>query len=264
VADAGASGAEEAASPTAAEMRAEVERADALEKIQWSWTLRGLGFHYARLVILLLSLLAFLLALILEGMHATPVAALLVGSGIGMSVVGPALGLIGSFLCFRIPRPVGARRFIALSLLLDVAVIPLNYFHYNGAFAATAEAIGLPPQYAGPVLFAVVQLTSWICYMFFQRRLAEFFDDSMADDEAWRILGSGILLAVALALVVAGLVVVLVRLPQLLANEPLAIAFIRPVAYLALLLLAFLYAKLLFRQLALIGTLRGLIRKAGF
>jgi hypothetical protein len=229
----------------------------ARETARWAWTKRGLGFHYARIVVIILSFLAYLFALVLQSVHATPVAAVLLCSSFGVSLVGPALGLIGSLLCLRVPSQAGARPFIILSLMLDVIVIPSTSLQYTGVLTAAAEAVGLSTPLLALIVFGALQMADWVFYIFFQRRLAQFFDDDNAADEAVQVLVRGVLLVVAPVLLVFGFIVLLVQVP-------LVGCLMLPLAYLLLIFLAALYVKFLLRQLALIDTLRGLIRNAGF
>jgi hypothetical protein len=227
------------------------------ERVRWAWTRAGLGFHYARLVVVLLSFLAYLFALILQSVHAIPVAAVLVCSSVGESLVGPALGLVGSFLCLRVPRDTDARGFIIASLLLDMVVIPFTTLQYTGVLAGLADVVGLSDPLAVLIVFGLLQMADWALYLFFQRRLALTFDDANAADEAVQILVRGLLLVVGPVLAVFGFM-------ALLTQVPLVGCLMFPTAYLLLFVLAVLYVNFLLRQLALIASLRGLIRRAAY
>jgi hypothetical protein len=254
--------------------------AEAREKAQWAWTKRGLGFHYARLIIVILSFMVFAVAGALESAQLIRAAGVALWSLLGMSLLGPGLGFIGSLLCIRVPPHVGARRFIALSLLLDVAVIAFIYLYLTENLAGTREAVGLDPEFVAVIIFTLIQLADWISYLFFQRRLAQFFDDSIATDEAMQIMAWGVILG-ALVSAPALLAPLIGKTPEL----ALAVWIAELVLCFAVLVVAwpldsaamyvygfifmpfFLLAvclRLVFRQLTLIGTLRTLIGKAGF
>jgi hypothetical protein len=157
----------------------------------------GLGFHYARMLINLVAML-FLMGLVCfesgSRMVNSPVASA-ASAGLGISglilfialiFLLPLLGLIGSVLCLWVPRESKSRGVLIASLVLDVAVIPL------GVVLAVMEISGF---------FAIpVGLTSWILFMLFLQRLAQYLDQRSAVQDARNLLVLGIALFVGVPL----------------------------------------------------------------
>lgn len=168
----------------------------------------GLGFHYAQLILYLLShvgLLGLLLYALSNrpGPDGRPDITLGVG---GMAVAGlfvlqAILGIIGSTLCALVPAESGAKWVILLSLLLDVAVIPF------GVYLVLAE---LPTIIAGAVSFV-----SWMLFMVFLMRLAYYIHQNGLGHEAGGkiVRGLALFVLVPLMIVLLGMLAVLSVVP---------------------------------------------------
>lgn len=157
----------------------------------------GLGFHYARLVLLLLAVLV-LLGLVCFGgtvraWAAVPVLVLGGLAALGIVLLAAVLGVVGSVLCLWVGRPSRAWWFIFGSLLLDALTLPLAVF------------VQPPELYV--LLGWVVQLASWILFMQFLRRLAVYVDRSGDANDVMVFITRGVALfvAVPLLLVLLGL-----------------------------------------------------------
>jgi len=214
---------------------------------RWAHVERGLGFLYARLVIVLVCFLLGLSRLILEGSILSKVNQILVlTEAVGLLVAGPVLGLIGSLFSLRVPRYTGARPYIVLSFLLDPVSLPFAYFYFVGQYTPQGELLVLLGGRAA-------QAMSWVLYILFQRRLAVHFNEEIAADEAAQILVWGVILVPAPWALVGAFLLLFQVAPFL--------AFITGPGWMVLpFVLIVLYVKFLLRQLALLGTLRQVIR----
>jgi hypothetical protein len=97
----------------------------AAAKNRLRWLSRGLGFHYARLILLLVTLLVWIIMVPVltfssednwdpEILHA---------GVLGMLALESGCAVIGSILCLAAPGDAHARRFLLLSLVLDPTTI---------------------------------------------------------------------------------------------------------------------------------------------
>jgi hypothetical protein len=244
-----------------------------------SWVDRGLGFHYARLVVVLLFDVIlgvgfrFFAVIIPSQSSVIPYGVVL------PLMIAALLGLIGSILCLRAPPQSKARILILLALLLDLVVFPSTYFIYfnSNTISFNADGIGLTPEQvvlAGIIVGEVFQLISWICFVFYLRQLALHFHEEVAADEAIQILVWGIgLLVVPLLLFALGAfglvsfwllfiylgLLYILSLASFWESVPsvgrfywLLLWFVAPI---------YLYFKFLLKQLSLIATVRQVIRR---
>jgi hypothetical protein len=176
---------------------------------------RGLGFHYARQIILLVGLLISLLQLILLGPKLLPTAdapregsvrsflftavgflVLLLSEGRGV------IGILGSAFCAAVPAKSGARGLIVASLVLDCLTLPLPLIvpFLDDLPGALLSLVG-----------SVFGLVAWILFMLFLRKLAYYLDAEDCGDEAQHLLIKGLLMLIGLpvALIVAGIIALL-------------------------------------------------------
>jgi hypothetical protein len=200
----------------------------------------GLGFHYARLVLFLLTTVLLVgLSVGVALVPRSPIVRVLVVIGslvtLGLFFLVPVLGLIGSILCLWVPKASKAKGLILASVALDVAAIPIGL---------VVQMRGLPS-----LLVAPMGLASWVLFMLFLRRLASYLKQQPVAAEALALLWWGLLLVVLPPVVLLLLSLVLRFLPWL---SIIAL----PVGLIAWVVLAI---KFLIRLLALIGTLRQLI-----
>jgi hypothetical protein len=177
----------------------------------------GLGFHYAKTALQLLALLLLLLTggMVLYLALAPPdlvmAAVLIVGAGmifltLGLFLLAPMLGFIGSILCLSVPRS-EAKWFIIGSFLLEL--LPLLF----GVAVQVVQVIALPeiklPREAGnlqvpwPLILAQLfswpcLLLSWVLFMLFLWQLGREVRDRTLASESLAILGKGLVLAVGL------------------------------------------------------------------
>ena len=220
-----------------------------LDLVDW-----GLGFHYARLTLLLFCMVAFLGLLILGVFGLEVPESLLIVIDLlagAILLIAPVVGLTGSLLCLGIPPEAKTRRYLAVALLLDFP-LPLAYF------ALESE----PGQLFVYIGAGIVQLLSWAFFMAFLRELARYLEQEVAADEALRLLKFGINLYTGI-LVFTGVVVwfadfarpVSTKQPETYWPGCFLVLAIPVAIYLLYLLSVFLI-----KQLNLIGTLRQVIR----
>jgi hypothetical protein len=146
----------------------------------------GLGFHYARLVLTLLTVLV-MMGLVCYGVamrSREPDSIAIVGwlTAGGIVMLAALLGIVGSILCLWVGRASRAWWFIFISLLLDVLTPPLIVF---------LQLVAIPPFLAWGVEFA-----SWICFMLFLRRLALYVDRPDEANEIMAFITRGVALLV--------------------------------------------------------------------
>jgi hypothetical protein len=167
-----------------------------------SYVQLGLGFHYARLVLTLLVVLALMASIAYAGLtKAQPgdlgllVAALAL---IGLVLLAAVLGLLGSIFCLWVGRASRAWGFIFASLVLDLLTVPLGVY---------LQIASLPPWISCGVIFV-----SWILFMLFLQRLALYLDRPGEANELMTLIVRGIALVVAvpLLLILLGMVAMIV------------------------------------------------------
>lgn len=188
-----------AAPPSAA--KGDDERAE--QKRRLGRVSRGLGLHYARLLVLLFSI--FGLVLVALGTDIVPegiLSALALVIGAALFLLGPVLGLIGSVLCFWIPPESRARGLIVLMVLVDLVPYPLGYIFFIGPVPADMKIL---------VVYAVagLQVVSWMLFALFLRQLSRYLGQEGLAIDAARLLVIGLcltVLPVLLWLFLAGLV----------------------------------------------------------
>jgi hypothetical protein len=211
---------------------------------------RGLGFHYARLVLFLLEILLFLVLGLLgvtpDSLPTRVLAMTLALVTFGIILLVPLLGLIGSILCLWVPPESAARRFIWTSLVIDLILLGLSVF---GGIAEAAGIARLLWQ-GGSLVLAVL---SWVFFMLFLIRLGWYFDEPVIAEDGRALLIKGIALAVLVPLGLVGILVMLYALPPV----GCLLVLLTPVLLVVVLVV---YIKFLFQQLALIGSLRQVIR----
>jgi hypothetical protein len=245
--------------PRAGEERAPRVNTRGLEQVNL-----GLGFHYARIVIVLFGLLAMIAIMFalgamgaraaeaakagrtpnLAGLGVAVVLALIVS--IAVNFVAPALGLVGSILCAFAPPQSEAKGFILASLVLDLLALPLaivlQFVRFIPAFQGVAALGAIPSFFMGFI--------AWALFMLFLKQLCSYLGEQTMAEEATAILGQGILILVVAPITVF-LLLILIR--------ALACCGLIPAG---LLLFYGLYYIFLFlrRQLDLIGSLRQVIQ----
>jgi hypothetical protein len=207
----------------------------------------GLGFHLARLGLLLLSLLLALALGFLAARFPRPgegpgfggvLVSLALLIAVGLHVV---LGLVGSILCAWAPLGAGVRAVLIVSLVLDLAAIPAG---------ATLFLLDLPPSLAG-----LLGLPSWALFLVFLHNLANYLDRGEQAREAMRILMHGLALLVLSPLLVLLPIIWLpglIELPQQFWGYWLWV-MLGPLLWIVYL------AKVLFSLLGLIRHLRSLL-----
>ncbi len=211
------------------------ERRQGLEKVNL-----GLGFHYARLVLLLVTLIGQLLVGAVAGVavgnpNLVPVVGVLTVLLLVSAGVQALLGIVGSIFCLAVPTASGARGIILISMVLDVLALPLGVVMFLLDFP--------------DVLGMLMGLVSWILFMVFLSRLAAFVREGVLSQTCMELLWHGLILFLAAPL---GLVVVGFGLRFL--------PCIGPLIFLALLLGYIVYLiKFLFMILEAIGSLRQVI-----
>ncbi len=222
---------------------------------RWARTDRGLGLHYARLVVFLLWILGMCMALLAEPLIDDEVFGWLnVGLILWGYLLTPLLGVVGSILCLWVPSEARARGFVGASLLLDLVMLVLSYLPLwqelsrDDAMLVRIAGIG-------------VEIVSWGCFVLFLRRLAQYLRQEVAEDEAAGILLRGIVLLALVVLLATpyGWVVILRvgwrgRL-AVLAFLLWSLRYLLPFVFLVF------FINLLFRQLNLIVRLRAVIRQ---
>jgi hypothetical protein len=191
----------------------------------------GLGFHYSRLVLLLLSTLLSMVPIVLGRVVA-----------IQVQIVTPPLGLIASILCLWIPRQTGARGLVLASLILDLATLFLGLVLF-------VVAIGFSPETALLLTLPVYGLSfaSWVLFMLTLGRLCSFLRDEGMAEEATEILIRGSILMLFAPFVRAFLALLGSAVLGFVAALPVALVFV------------YQYYLLLRRQLDLVGSIRQVI-----
>jgi hypothetical protein len=150
----------------------------------------GLGFHSVRVALQLLAFFA-LMVLIGYSLVKKPQAAdgvLVLGAGvvIGSAVMAGLVGIVGSILGLWASGASWARLFLLVSLVLDLSALPV---------VAYLRHAGIPPQ-----LVWIVSFASWVFFMLFLHRLAQFIDEPGAADDVGSLITGGVALFVAVPL----------------------------------------------------------------
>ena len=226
-------------------------RKGALDKVH-----RGLGYHYAKQILLLISLLLSLCQIIflgpkLSGLGAAEeegtVRPILFGALNFVLLIAliarSVMGIMGSIQCAAVPEKSGARGFIITALLLDFLTLPLPV-------VTKVFDLGVLLNVLFSLMENVLGLVSWIMFMLFLRKLAYYLDADQCGDDALQLILKGLffLIGIPVALV-AGLFIAIITCMRGFG------AFLVAVVILGILLINFL-----FEVLALIGRVRLAIR----
>jgi hypothetical protein len=198
----------------------------------------GLACHYARLLVLIVTIIGRLVWVVLTLAAIRHFLAMLqIGEMLLLlsSVVQAVLGIVGSIFCLFVPARSNARLIILISLLLDVLALPL---------VLIAFLIDFPE-----VVAMLLGLASWILFTLYMRRLATYLGERVTADQAEQILWRGLLLFVAAPVGLAGIGFALRYIPC-----------IGPLFFLGLVLAYIIYViKFLFKILDVLGSLRQVI-----
>jgi hypothetical protein len=181
----------ETAEPPAPEaVETEEDRLHEAQRLQrWRRVGRGFRFHHGRLIVVLACLLlALTITSLTEFLPHSAIQILEYVLAVGILIVAPLLGMLGSFLCLWAPKDTGARPLIMVSYFFDLVALPLGICYLANQFNSSEER-----TYArlGGV---AVEMISWVMFIFYLRRFALFFDQLSAADEALQIVLWGIAL----------------------------------------------------------------------
>jgi hypothetical protein len=204
----------------------------------------GLGFHYARLVVILVCILLWMVMFLVmaSGGSLGLVLFLEIVYFVGTGAVAPVLALTGSILCQWTPGESGSRHWIVLSLTLDCLqflLIPIFFL----------AQVGLGGVFALMLFGFLFFVASWVFFMIFLSTLAHFLDQPGIGNEATRLMVKGLAL-------LGGFIMMLVLMFALIQVALLPVAFLT----LILMLVWFVaYINFLFELLNLIGSLRQVI-----
>jgi hypothetical protein len=213
----------------------------------------GLGCHYAKLLLILLTILLNVIA-------AAAGAAGNLGLYVTMSVISnslswfinPVLGIVGSILCCLAPARSGKGLIIA-SLVCDVLPIFLGLLTLAGVLAAGSGAVKeftiIALVFLGIAL--LLSVLAWILFMCFLSRLAAYLKETGSSQEASDLILYGLAIAV-LPMIILFPVILMLAHPGL---SCLALGLLPPL----LLIWAFYGARFMIRLLNLISTIRGAI-----
>jgi hypothetical protein len=191
---------------------------------------RGLSLHYAKMILYLGNILLFMVFTLLQtfvkptgrgqaadqatGWNLTVVLVMVFGFLLAASeIVTPLLGMAGSVFCAFVPTKSRARLLIVASVILDFLSLLVMLASLIVPFALhPTEQLGpFPLVTVVTVVLAVIRglmwFASWVLFMLFLKKLAAYLDQEAAEDEAWRLLLKGLLLAVALP--VSGLLMII-------------------------------------------------------
>jgi hypothetical protein len=176
---------------------------------------RGLGFHYARQIILLIGLLIALLQLILVGPKLIPTGDaapegpvrpfLFTAVNILLLIVSElrgVVGIIGSAFCAAVPPKSGARGLIITSLVLDCLTLPLPI---------VTPFLDLLAGALLSMLASLFGLVAWMLFMLYLRKLAYYLDAEQFGDEAMRLILKGLLMlfGMPIGIIIAGIIAIL-------------------------------------------------------
>jgi hypothetical protein len=235
------------------------------------WVRLGLGFHYAKLLTILIGILLAMVGLILAAftdMNVVGIGARLVviAAWLDVSFGAPVLGLVGSLLCCRVPCQTRGRPLIVTALALETAALAVPILLLvvgDGAAALRADGAGTNARTVALGQVApVCTLVGFVLFMLFLRRLAFFLEAPGAAEEAVTIIYRYLLLYVVAPVALAGL-----ALAALTISSPGNLVALVGVCVLDLVVLAaavvwVIYSlSLMFRTLNLIGSLRQALRR---
>jgi hypothetical protein len=225
----------------------------------------GLGFHYARMVVILFGLLGMIVLLFAAaaagaraagaakaGRPADPdvaglviVVVLALCVTIALNFVAPLLGLVGSILCSFAPAQSGAKGFIIASLVLDLLSLPV---------AIVLQFVNLIPAFKGIAVLGAIPaflmgFIAWAMFMLFLKQLCSYLSEDAMANEAMAIMMRGLLILCVAPVLVIGLVVV-VGVFMCCGLIPTGLLLFYSVYY---------FFEFLRRQLDLIGSMRQVI-----
>ncbi len=215
----------------------------------------GLGFHCLRLM----AFLATPALLVMGGAASARVSSAFVGVILIalLLLLSPILGMIGSILCANIPKK-KAQTLILTSFGLDLAGFGLG-------IVKTIVVLGHFLSAEGVTSFAIeaaqfgLSLASWLAFMFFLRRLANFLEEWGQANDAYSLIKFGGVLVVPPYILLRGALVAI----QILDPEHVAEAMdviVGVIGALGLLWLVFLF-RFLLAVLAILRYLRKTIAK---
>ncbi|GEM_PF-6721672 len=234
---------------------------------KWTRVRLGLAFHRARLIIFLFTPVFLIFASVVGGMAS--------GAGRGAGLVGgalvviaglvllaallvtPILGIIGSVLCAWVPKKT-ARTLILVSFGLDAGSFGLGIVQIVLMLARVLGA----PMFVLVFQFLQLGLTlaAWVLFMLFLRRMAHSLEEWGHADEAGSIILVGALLVLGPPVVLVGLGLLIAAMVSRENAGAVVGAMLLVTMVLVIPYIVFLF-KFLFRQLELLGYLRGVIAK---
>lgn len=192
----------------------------------------GLGFHYAKFLIMMLLVLTPCLTPYLGGFACA--------SGIIPTIL-PLLGLAGSLMCFWVPPKARSRLLIQLSFGLDA-----------GSMLLILPGIVLLGLGGGGVVLLVLSvlasLASSILFMLFLRALAVFMEDEVTAEAAMRSMTHWLAVVIVPPLLFIPLVVIAIKM-----DAVVAMAIVLQIASIAWAIVYFIVVRGL---LDLIATIR--------
>jgi hypothetical protein len=151
----------------------------------WSRLILGLGFYYGQFLSNLVTLTVLMLGLNIMSLveeHAQPrLAAFLIGvTALGMFLVGPVLGIVGSVMCSYLPEKVGSRALMWAALGMNMAPMVVGLFFT--LFLTVLGGVGL--AVITSLLGLMSMYAAWICFMFFLKQVADYLQMAICVDEA--------------------------------------------------------------------------------
>jgi hypothetical protein len=157
----------------------------------------GLGFHYARLLLILCSVPAVMVLILLLELLDVPNSGKWAFGFIAVVIV--ACELIGSLLCTAAPVESRAPLLILVSWVLDLASVVgyLLALDLRARFEATGDVIAVLS-----IAVCLARLLSWVFFVLFLQRLADYLGHKILAKDAIAILRLG--LVVALGFIVTG------------------------------------------------------------
>jgi hypothetical protein len=228
---------------------------------RWALTRLGLGFHYARILCFLIVITTTTFLLVLypilsrEGEPVVAVIGCLANVALALT---PVLGLVGSLLCLWLPKKTGvARNLISVSFGLDAGALGGLVIGFLVTVAASGVNVGGLGGGTGALSAALLLIllgilamfAAWILFMLFLRSLAWYLDDSASGDEAMHLMIWTISLSLVPPLIIWTLAFSIARTTR----SPVAAGI---VAYGCMLIWLVVYAKVLFKILELLATIR--------
>jgi hypothetical protein len=211
---------------------------------EFVWVDWGLGLHYFRLPVFLLSVLVGLALAVLKDFLD---ARFLTYAGfmvtLGSLLVAPLLGAVGSGLCLKFPRDAKVRPLLRGSLAFDLLAIVMGVLVIVGAFGKGGSVFA-------QIVGGAFELVAWMIFMVFMDQASRYLGQEVASFEALGLLKKGIVLTVVWGLIGAAVLALAADLGLLVyvVAVPLAVY---------LLVVTFFF---LIQVLALVGTIRQVIR----